>query len=114
MRFEAIKATVSGLSVQLKNMNKLILETINFSLLIYSGKASPLKGFYIDSGSYGDLGTFSHGREISVCMSVYIDQLSKDSLFFSYYINSSKAEYYFIKHRFSDQISISICYFDSC
>ena len=76
MCFEAIYATISGSSVQLKNMNSSITPTASIFLTISIGKASPLKGFYIDYSSYGDLGTFSYGVEMSICMSVYIDQLS--------------------------------------
>ena len=76
MRFEAIKATVSGSSVQLKNMITKVSSTASICLTIPNGETSPLKGFYIDSTSYGDLGSFSYGVEMSICMSVYIDQLS--------------------------------------
>jgi hypothetical protein len=82
MHFEAIYATVSGISVQLKNMCKSIPETANVTPTISIGKAIPLKGFYIDSNSYADIGTFFHGGEMSICMSVYIDKLSLSTLFF--------------------------------
>ena len=57
-------------------MNKSVFETASFFFTISKGKAIPLKGFYVDSTSYGDIGTFSHGGEMSISMSVYIDQLS--------------------------------------
>jgi len=76
MQFEAIYATVSGSSIKLKNMIKTVSTTVGTYLTIPNGKTSPLKGFYIDSTSYGDLGSFSYGVEMSICMSVYIDQLS--------------------------------------
>ena len=76
MQFEAIYATISSSSVQLKNMITTVSTTSGIYLTTPNGKASPLKGFYIDPTSYGDLGSFSYGVEMSVCMSVYIDELS--------------------------------------
>jgi len=51
-------------------MNKSVLETASFFFTISKGKAIALKGFYIDSTSYGDIGTFSHGGEMSICITV--------------------------------------------